>query len=646
MKTKRLLSLFLFLAAFLYSCNHPQIPAELKTAFAQAKDNASELSKVLDYYSTTDKDSLKKKAAIFLIKNLSGRYYFDGKLLQNYVDYPNFILRDRNHGEYILNSFNKLYGPYNQDSLDVKIDLQEVKANQLISNIDAAFDAWHNHSWGKNYSFEQFCNYILPFRIGDEVPSYNRMAIYLKFDSLLKANGKQSIDAVEACKLINKQLIEDGWVLSNRVSYLPNYNANTVINYRVGSCREMVDLGIYVMRSVGIPVTFDFLPSWPYRRQGHSWDVVIAKNGKAIPFLAGEDSPGTPHRPGTTRGKVYRTSFVQNPFSLAKIASPNEPIPSFLRNPYISDVTEQYAKIHSLELPFNIKANRFAYLAVYNDIDWQPIAWAKVVNSRAVFTKVEGGIVYLPTYFSASGLFPSDNPFILNEQGNIRYLNPDTSKRIDKMVCSRVYPIVAESYTTDMVTGGKIEGANSRDFSDTKTLFVFKERALPGLNDVILDAKAKYRYIRFISSKKNRYSLAEFSIYNGTKKIPGKPFAQDTLGVGTIKNVADEDSLTFFTSAKTAAWIAFDLGKAVTINHIKLMSKIDVPNNHLIVPGKKYTLKYWLHGTWSIVDSIQAKTKTLTFRRVPSNALFLLTSDSEVKDMRIFTYEHNKQMWW
>ena len=38
----------------------------------------------------------------------------------------------------------------------------------LVSNIEWAFKVWREQPWGKNVSFEQFCEYILPYRIGNE----------------------------------------------------------------------------------------------------------------------------------------------------------------------------------------------------------------------------------------------------------------------------------------------------------------------------------------------------------------------------------------------------------------------------------------------------------------------------------------------
>ncbi|WP_347280697.1 hypothetical protein [uncultured Phocaeicola sp.] len=47
-------------------------------------------------------------------------------------------------------------------------DSQVITAEYLIENIDLAFSVWEQRPWAKHYSFDDFCKYILPYRIGDE----------------------------------------------------------------------------------------------------------------------------------------------------------------------------------------------------------------------------------------------------------------------------------------------------------------------------------------------------------------------------------------------------------------------------------------------------------------------------------------------
>ena len=47
-------------------------------------------------------------------------------------------------------------------------DCHVIKAEYLIENIDLAFAAWQKRPWRHSLSFDEFCEWILPYRIGDE----------------------------------------------------------------------------------------------------------------------------------------------------------------------------------------------------------------------------------------------------------------------------------------------------------------------------------------------------------------------------------------------------------------------------------------------------------------------------------------------
>ena len=38
----------------------------------------------------------------------------------------------------------------------------------LVTNIEWAFKVWREQPWGKNVPFGQFCEYVLPYRVGNE----------------------------------------------------------------------------------------------------------------------------------------------------------------------------------------------------------------------------------------------------------------------------------------------------------------------------------------------------------------------------------------------------------------------------------------------------------------------------------------------
>lgn len=67
-------------------------------------------------------------------------------------------------------------------------------------------------------------------------------------------------------------------------------------------------------------------------------------------------------------GKIYRQTFSSNPLPETK-----EYVPPFFKDPFNKDVTDLY--LHTADISIDIPATvhtEYAYLAVYDDVTWQP----------------------------------------------------------------------------------------------------------------------------------------------------------------------------------------------------------------------------------------------------------------------------------
>ena len=79
-------------------------------------------------------------------------------------------------------------------------DVQVLTADYLIENIDLAFEAWQYRDWGKHYSFDDFCHYLLPYWIGDEAPDNWRRTFAARFRPVLDSlyQGTDVVAAVDS----------------------------------------------------------------------------------------------------------------------------------------------------------------------------------------------------------------------------------------------------------------------------------------------------------------------------------------------------------------------------------------------------------------------------------------------------------------
>jgi hypothetical protein len=148
-----------FLMLALASCASS---SHLEQALILAGENRAELEKVLAHYSKDPADTLKYKAACFLIENMPGHYSYKNDAHIN--DYYNGIRssvsysQSKEDNKAVIEKISSEYLTQFEYILDIKI----ISGDYLIKNIENAFDVWQNGEWATHVSFDDFCEYILP----------------------------------------------------------------------------------------------------------------------------------------------------------------------------------------------------------------------------------------------------------------------------------------------------------------------------------------------------------------------------------------------------------------------------------------------------------------------------------------------------
>lgn len=66
--------------------------------------------------------------------------------------------------QFIVDSLKKADGEFSIDMLTRKKDIEVVDSAFLVEHIEWAFKVWKEQPWGGNVNFEDFCEYILPYR--------------------------------------------------------------------------------------------------------------------------------------------------------------------------------------------------------------------------------------------------------------------------------------------------------------------------------------------------------------------------------------------------------------------------------------------------------------------------------------------------
>ena len=641
-------------------CSHPKpgistFPKDVQASLIQAGSNAQELIDVIHHYSKSPPDSLKLKAAYFLIGNMEEWHYYQGEQLDHYQDYFKSVRAEEVYtGAMNRKYLGSLYGPFSYDNLRLKYDIREVTKKQLIENIDMAFKVWKEQPWGKDYSFHQFCEYILPMKMGDEMPEYNRSELYNKYNSLLDSVLKVGGDAVSACTVINDKLKEKGWYLQIGTGFLPHFPASKLIEYQAGSCRDQCDLGAYIMRSLGIPVSIDFIPQWPTRSLGHDFNVVMDKKGKPIMFGASDENPGFCRFAEVPKGKVYRRTIEKDKESLVLKRHEQEVIPTLFENPYFKDVTDEYVRSFNISVPL-IKTEsstdqyKHAYICVFDNKEWVPVHWGDIRDDKVIFSKMESNIIYLPAYFDLNGITPANYPFLLKRDGQEKFLIPDAKHLISSIEVKQIFPVIPH-YLQNL--DGSFQGSNTLYF--TKPIILFNTSKFTGLqhfwNVVSIKSNDSFRYVRYYRTW--QCSIGEMEFYAAGRKLSGKaissgPSLRENGQFSKEKAIDGDIATSFISLEKTTAWVGLDLGKAEKIDSLRFSPGISVFGPRcFVIPGHEYELRYWGKGQWISVQISVAKGASICFTNFPSNALYLVHDLTKDVNERFFIIENGKQVWY
>lgn len=192
------------ISVILTGCQLKEVNSQLEETLNVSKDNEQELLKVVDYF-TKKGDTLQLKAANFLLENMADKYWLGGSSVAEYytfIDSVYQIKQEEYDIPYIYSCFIKR-AKHLKDKPQYLMDAEKIKASYLIKNIEEAFNVW-NKPWNQFLTFEEFCEYILPYKVNKEEPQEWRNLYANRFSQAIPA----SIQTAEtACCEVNNQLI-------------------------------------------------------------------------------------------------------------------------------------------------------------------------------------------------------------------------------------------------------------------------------------------------------------------------------------------------------------------------------------------------------------------------------------------------------
>lgn len=610
------------------------------------------LQQVLQRYAS---DSLKLKAAEFLIEHTSLYYSYKGDDMDHYLKQFELFGSGKYSSMEVVDSVRRKYGFINPYRSEMKPDT-EISPDYLISNIEWAFKVWREQPWGKNVSFDDFCEYILPYRIDDEPLKPWREKIYNEFNPMLDSirNLPEAEDPLFVSRVLLDSVAKRKFHFTGLLEEGPHVGPD-VVEWRSGNCRESTDMLIYICRALGIPCGCDYMPLRGDGNVAHFWNFVLDRHGNSY-YMYENMKPEPIRNFWGIKSKVYRQTFGSNKQMRKKILGKLEEVyPAFDRLNYI-DITKQYSgkyartlKIPTDRLFVKPVSDELVYLCGASQQDWIPLAWTTMGENGVVFDDVEGGVVFQVAVYKRGILIPIAMPFVFDKTtGGVHYYQPSDTEMEEVKLLNKYHQLL-ESFPQRML-GGVFEGSNRIDFMHSDTLHIIEELPLRLHNVVMLSNEKEYRYVRYLGAINSHCNVSEVAFYNHTTdtfalqgRVIGTSNGEHGDGKHDIGNVYDGDPYTSFDyHLPDGGWAGLDLRKPQIVKKI-----VFTPRNrdNYIRKGDVYELFYSSKGRWESV-SIQTAASDSLLYTVPKGALLYLRNHTRGNEERIFEYEDGKQRYW
>ena len=146
------------------------------------------------------------------------------------------------------------------------------------------------------------------------------------------------------------------------------------------------------------------MPAWANHNSGHTWSVILLPNGtqriiwfESVNDLIAHKAP-----------KIYRKVDILDENDILWKYRQKESIPVPFSSMNLEDVTADYGTELSDVAIDNLRPakSKLLWLSVFDDFNWQPVAYGEVKGRKAVFRDVGRGIdesvrQNKPMYFSA-----------------------------------------------------------------------------------------------------------------------------------------------------------------------------------------------------------------------------------------------------
>ena len=556
----------------------------------------------------------------------------------------------------IRDSLDSIYGAPDLRQLDIVYDITTIDSAYLVDNIEAAFEARERWPWGRNVRWEDFLEFVLPYRLGDEPLSEWRRPIMEEYGAIIDSIA--SLPEAASPRIASDLLFKE-WIWRKKFKWTSRLPGGPrigpeITEWKTGACREKADGMCYLLRAAGLPAAMHVAPMRGDLNDTHSWGAVYDSDGS--PWLPEQ------HTDSAWKSRVPAAKVLAETFSInrdiplrslnARLSNPQ------LLNPFMRDETGWYLK-EERRRPFRIPVALLdgickgdsVYIASSSRMKWVPVGMAVASKDSVDFGYIGEKTVCVAGIMNQGKFEARSFPFktTRNERDSIEFFTPRDIRPIN--IYSK-YNLTVGDYTWMMV-GALLEGSDSPDFTQTDTIYQIKEAPKRLITAVNVNAKRKYRYVRYKGADKTRCNLSSIAFFENREdtaplrgRIINAPGFHPSDDRHDFRNAWDGDPYTSVDLKEASGgWTGLDLGSPKNIGKI-----VYSPRNrgNYVHQGYTYELFYYAGPEGWISLGLSKADDDMIAMEAPEGALLYLHCIDTGKDERIFEYDIDSdiQIYW
>lgn len=653
---------------------------------SHSTDDAVRRRAVMAYYHTIGCSAEKREAARYLLDNMPYHYGYgvtvrDSKEVRRWTKKTTATLRDLldGYGLYQIpgDTVRTLREVRRADSLamqridqDVEatftplMDGEQVTASFLIRHINHAFKVWRTSRFAKKLTFDEFKEYILPYKAFngysflESADSYDRLfGGMINLDSITNRE-----DCIHAYNYVMRTLRD----LTGSKQCEGRKGLYDLFFYRSHACDDLASYACCILRSLGVPIAVEHSVGYRsftgmhyfcslYDAATGDWETYNPETYDPTLYWAEEENLN-----------IYRNTYGAQPGTPYFLHAEGEHVPDELYNPCMVDVTAHVKQTFSITLPIDASYGaNLAYLATFNRVMPNALLHATwgVIDKKACTVTFEHAmprVLYFPVCYQGRRMKVLGAPFYLDDKGSVLYLPHVDMERDEQedVTLTRKYPRKKNMIrAAEELVGGVFTGTNDWSMKQADTLYRITEAPEPVFAEYKFAHPKAYQIYRFDASPrsgKSHIAMLEWvtsAKYGYENTLPASRVhiltASDILLCAdtTVVKILDEPiekmqrKAEYDGDMQTApspyGRITFWLKQPQVVTAVRF-APLNADNG--INSDDVYELYYWDEG-WKKVATKTARYEHLTFIDVPAHRIYWLRNITKGKEEQLFVID-------